>query len=396
MGRLFGGIFLVAGTSIGAGMLALPIVTANMGFYPASFTFISLWAFTALSALLILEASLWHHGETNLVTMAGHTLGKAGKMVAWLIYLGLSYSLLAAYITGGAALFSEVLLSRLGINLADGSIPFLFLFIFGGLVFWGMRPVDLVNRWFFIGLIGLYIVLITMLSTEVSVDFLVHSDASYIWMAVPVIVTAFGFHVVIPSLKTYLKNNVKELRLSLVLGSLLALIIYLIWIFVILAVLPAEGEASLAAIAETGQPAAALGVALETILNNTWIGAGMLLFSFFAVITSFLGVSISANHFLMDGFNVEYNLSGRLKIFVMTYLPPLLFAFYYPQGFIMALGFAGAFVAILFMIVPAMMVWRGRYQMQLTADYRLSGGRLLLLAVMLAGLFIVYFEVLPK
>ena len=33
--HILGGAFLVAGTSIGAGMLALPIVSAMGGFFPA-------------------------------------------------------------------------------------------------------------------------------------------------------------------------------------------------------------------------------------------------------------------------------------------------------------------------------------------------------------------------
>ena len=40
LGRLLGGILLVAGTAIGAGMLALPVSTGLAGFYPSLFLFL--------------------------------------------------------------------------------------------------------------------------------------------------------------------------------------------------------------------------------------------------------------------------------------------------------------------------------------------------------------------
>ena len=46
-----------------------------------------------------------------------------------------------------------------------------------------------------------------------------------------------------------------------------------------------------------------------------------------------------------------------MAVFVITFLPPFLFAVFYPQGFIIALGYASIFVAILLIGLPAAMTW---------------------------------------
>ena len=77
--KVIGGVLLVAGTSIGAGMLALPVVTAAGGFFPAFFSYLICWAFMTSTGLLLLEISLGMPPDANLVTMAGTYLGRGEK-----------------------------------------------------------------------------------------------------------------------------------------------------------------------------------------------------------------------------------------------------------------------------------------------------------------------------
>ena len=53
-----GGVLLVAGTCIGAGMIGVPVKTAASGFYPTLIAFVLVLAIMTMSALLFLEASL--------------------------------------------------------------------------------------------------------------------------------------------------------------------------------------------------------------------------------------------------------------------------------------------------------------------------------------------------
>src|SRR3990167_6938767 len=98
--RLVGSIVFVTGSSIGAGMLAIPVTTAVDGFFPSTLLFIVSWAFMSISGLLLLESNLKCPHNSNLITIANKALGHYGKVFTWLCYLLLMYSLIAAYVSG--------------------------------------------------------------------------------------------------------------------------------------------------------------------------------------------------------------------------------------------------------------------------------------------------------
>jgi tyrosine-specific transport protein len=80
-GSLPGAIALVAGTTVGAGMLALPAVCQSSGFVPSTTALVLCWAYMLGTGLLVLEVNLdvmRKTGDTNasIVTMADRTLGR--------------------------------------------------------------------------------------------------------------------------------------------------------------------------------------------------------------------------------------------------------------------------------------------------------------------------------
>ena len=95
--KMIGGMLLIVGTSIGAGMLALPVATAELGFLGSVIVLVACWLVMTASAFLILEVSLWLPQGTNLISMAGATIGPIGQLIAWLTYILLLYSLLCLY-----------------------------------------------------------------------------------------------------------------------------------------------------------------------------------------------------------------------------------------------------------------------------------------------------------
>ena len=350
--RLIGGILLVAGTSIGAGMLALPVVTSFAGFVPSFFTLAFCWLLMYFTAHLILEVNLACPGDANMITMANRTLGAAGRIICWVTYLLLLYSLTAAYTAGCSPLFLYLLKNLFGPQVPDWTGPFPLLILFGFFVYFGTRTVDYVNRLLMIGLTVAYLALILFLPPHVDGNNLSVISPTSTWIAIPVIFTSYGFHIVIPSLSTYLHHNAKKLRLTILIGSLLPLFVYLVWVFLVLGVVP---QSELRAAWEGGQSAT---VPLASLLDNPWISTLANAFAFFAMITSFLGVSLSLSDFLGDGLKLHRFTWGRELACVITFFPPLLFVLTYSRGFLLALQYAGLFVAILLGILPALMAWK--------------------------------------
>ncbi len=81
-------------------------------------------------------------------------------------------------------------------------------------------------------------------------------------------------------------------------------------------------------------------------------------------------------------------MSGRLQTGLITFLPPLAFALFYPRGFVMALGYAGVALAVLALLIPAMLVWQCRKQIP-QAGYRVAGGTPALALVFICGIIVI-------
>lgn len=386
MNRLVGGTLLVAGTSIGAGMLAIPVISSFAGFIPSVILLVTCWLFLFTTALLLLDVNLAFRGEVNLITMAGRTLGMWGKLICWIAYLLLLYSLNAAYIAGISPIVLEAVSWATGWNAPQWIGPFPLLILLGVFVYLGTQTVDRVNRLFMFGLIFSYCLLTTFLPSHVQPQFLQHMDAKTIWVAVPVVITSFGFHIIIPTLTTYLDHDKKSLRMILFIGSLIPLIVYLIWELLILGTVPLQGEYSLISAWQNGQTSV---VPLSHILQSSWIASIAKAFSFFAILTSFLGVSLSLSDFLTDGFHMKRFSWGRELACLLTFGPPLFFVLAYARGFILALQFAGIFVVILLCILPAIMAWR-------LPKYRTFYKRALLLTIIILSLFVIGLDVLEQ
>jgi len=377
-GHVVGGTLLVAGTSIGAGMLALPVVTALGGFMPAFFVYFLCWMFMTCTGLLLLEICLKLPPDANLVTMAGTYLGNFGKAFAWVLYLFLFYCLSVAYISGGGSL--------LGDWLGGGSswkTCLLFVVFLAPFVYAGARMVDRLNLFLMGGLILSYLAFVVVGLPHVKISSLQTSNWGASMIALPVIFTSFSYQGVIPSLTSYLHRDARKVRIAIIGGTSIAFLIYLLWEFLILGIVPIEGEFGLLNAKELGQTAVAPlkhHVAAGSIAS---IGQA---FAFFAISTSFLGVTLGLMDFLADGLQMPKKGMRRLFLALLTFGPPAAIALINPGIFITALVLAGGIgCALLLGFLPTLLVWIARYGKQghHGGPIQLAGGRWLLSALFL-------------
>jgi tyrosine-specific transport protein len=147
------------------------------------------------------------------------------------------------------------------------------------------------------------------------------------------------------------------------------------------------------AIAQGPHPVAALTDTLQVNLGLPFIAATVGAFSFCALVTSFLAVNLSLKDFLADGLTIKQTTAGRLFVCFLTVLPPLVYALLFPKGFTFALGYGGVFVAVLYCILPALMVYRGRYVLGLKAPYVTPGGKFGLFIVLAGAFLVIGFQV---
>lgn len=385
--RVIGGILLVSGTTIGAGMLALPIATGLAGFIPAFVLFIIYWLYMTFTAFLLLEVNLWMPEHTNLITMARRTLGGWGKLVSWVVYLFLLYTLTTAYLAGSGIIFLDFMQRVFQISLPAWIGPLPLLLIFGFFVYQGTQSVDYVNRVLMVGLCLTYVGMLAFLAPHVQMHLLEHAYWNGIWMGVSIVSTSFGFHIIIPTLTDYLHRDVKQLKLVILVGSFIPLAAYIFWVLLALGIIPVY------ALAEGYQQGIDGATLLSDRINHPLISLLSRFFALFAIITSFLGVSMSLFDFLADGLKITKSSKGRLFLYACTFLPPLIFTLTDPRAFLHALEYAGAFgVVILLGLMPVLMVWIGRYRQHRQGHFKTPGGRFALALALTISLFVIALE----
>ena len=119
--KAIGSVLLIIGTTIGAGMLSLPLVIAACGFTTAIILLVMSWSVMYITSLKLLNVCAKYPLGVNFTTMMQSRASRGYQLVFALIYLLLLYSLMSAYTTQGASLITLISpstgLSNIGVAL---------------------------------------------------------------------------------------------------------------------------------------------------------------------------------------------------------------------------------------------------------------------------------------
>ena len=353
--KTIGSMLIIAGTTIGAGMLALPIASSGLGFLTAMVILFFAWCLMTYTALLTLE--LHQHAPPNatLNTLAKNILGKKGQIIANFSMIFLFYALCAAYIAGGGGQLQLMLSNWSAVELPPQTGAIAFAIIFGSIITLGASTVDKLNQVLFIIKIMVLTSVFYILTPHIQGEYLLNMpmQQGLIISAIPVIVTSFGFHGSIPSIVKYMGVNIHSLRKVMIIGASMPLVIYLFWQIV------SQGVISQQNLYDSHGLDGFI-ASLSSLLQSTAIANTLTIFANLALATSFLGVSLGLFDFFSDVLNKGDSNQDRLITALVTFTPPLGFALFYPQGFIMALGYAAIALVILAIFLPVLMVWKQR------------------------------------
>ncbi|EPP26540.1 aromatic amino acid transporter [Vibrio fluvialis] len=382
--KLLGSTLIIAGTTIGAGMLALPLASAGIGFSTSLMIMLALWALMAFTALLMVEIHQYADKDATLHTLAKQILGNKGKWIATFAMLFLFYALCAAYIAGGGAQFTNRISEFTGLEVSGPTGTLIFTLIVAAVVTIGTGTVDRVNRLLFAGKMVAMVMVLTFLAPNVSQSYLLSMPLGQglIVASIPVIFTSFGFHGSIPAIVNYLDGHTPSLRKAIVVGSAIPLVIYVFWQVVTLGVISQPD------LVDNAGLSALIGTLSQTVHQSN-LGHVIGIFADLALLTSFLGVSLGLFEFMGDTIRKKDGNMNRIVASLVTFTPPLMFALFYPQGFIMALGYAAIALAVLAIFLPLVMVARVRRQANNNDYYQVMGGTPALAITGVVGILIV-------
>ena len=389
--RTVGSVFIVAGTTIGAGMLAMPLAAAGIGFSTMMLLLIGLWLLMSYTALLLVEVYQYNDAHTGLGTIAKRYLGVGGQIITGFALLLLMYALTTAYISGAGELLSSALSAWIGhtISVTQGII--LFTVVGGAVVGIGTTSVDFINRLLFTAkVIFLIFMLVVMLPHIETVNLTTMPVAQgLILSAIPVIFTSFGFHGSVPSIVSYMNGDIKKLRIIFIIGSAIPLIAYILWQLATLGAIPTDTFMGIMA-QQSGLNG--LLTAIRDVVATPRVNIAVNLFAALALATSFLGVALGLFDYLADLFKRSNHGFGRMQSSLLTFVPPLLCALYYPN-FVQALAYAAIALSILALLLPALLVWKVRQQPNVAKQYQVKGGKPTLTLVFICGLIVIGIQI---
>lgn len=392
MNKTLGTTLLVSGTMIGAGMLAMPLTSAGIGFGFTLFLLISIWLILTYTALLFVEVYQTVEADAGIGTLSEKYFGTAGRIISTVVMLVFLFALLTAYISGGGGIlgsYLEQVVGQLGSDAGQHKTISMVIFtvFFGSFVVAGANFVDGFNRFlFYTMLVALLFVLILMIP-KIQLINLSAMPLNYalIISASPVFFTSFGFHGSIPSFNKYLGGDVKALKTAILAGTGITLIGYIIWQLATHGVLT---QSDFTEILKNNPTLGGLTQAVQQLTGSTYIARTVDLFASLALITSFLGVALGLFDTLGDMLEKGLNFNAnRLVLGILTFGIPLAFAIFYPS-FLKALTYAGQMFVFYAVVLPAGLVWKARKEYP-NLPYRVAGGDMMLWIAIILGMIIV-------
>lgn len=371
MQKQIGSIMMVAGTCIGSGMIALPMVLIKIGLLPSIVLMLIIWGVTYYTSLISLELNLQAGHGLSLGALGRLFSGRIAEVIGTVSIKLLSYALLAVFIYGGSSVLQNLLESESEISLPK--IETWYTLVAALVLLLPFKLIDYINRFLFIGLIIVSSILILGLVSMINfsdVPLVAENfkDVS-IWRAiVPVVFTSFGFQVIFHTLTNYCNKNAKVLKRAFLWGSLIPAIVYIIWTSSVLIVVHHESPLFYEKMLLGGVEVGDLIEELSTIAK--WQSVQLLVWwiSLLAIVTSVLGVGVG----LCDSLNamlskkMDNSIVRNISASLITVFPAYIIALLVPNAFIAVLGFAGMILVVIAILMPIYLFYTIKIQNKVT------------------------------
>ncbi|OEF02881.1 tyrosine transporter [Vibrio crassostreae 9ZC13] len=381
--KMMGSSLIIAGTALGAGMLAIPMVLAQFGLLYGTLLMVLICFGTTYAALLLLEATIKAGGGLGLNSIARKTLGKQGQLLTNGLLYALLICLLMAYILGAGDLLSK-LLSNFGVEITATTSQTVFTLLAGAVVASGTGVIDKLNRALFFVMLASLFATMAFLAPSMTQENLMqvtsHDHVDLIKTSA-ILFTSFGFMVVIPTLVSYNHEATdKQLRNMVIIGSLIPLVCYLCWLFAVVGNLSEDQFRSFENVSD-------LMAAFEA--QSPWVGNVLSTFTGLALLTSFFGVAMALFNQNKDMFN-----QNTAVTYCISFILPLAGSLLAADKFLQVLNYAGIILVFLAVFVPLVMVHKQRFMKVADDRYRAEGGSAMMLFSLLFGCFLLISQVI--
>lgn len=224
------GISILIGTIIGAGIYGIPYVASKSGFTIALFYILFIGLIVLFINLYLGETVLRTKGKHQLSGYAKKYLGKIGKNFMSFAFIFGIYFALVAYALGIGESFSFLFFKNTNYSLLFG---LLFSVFMAGFLWKGLKFLKKYEETGVAIILVLLIAIVLTFAKKISLDNLSGFNFNYLFLPFGVILFAFLGFAVIPEINLILKRNKILMKKILIFGTIIPMIIYILFSFII-------------------------------------------------------------------------------------------------------------------------------------------------------------------
>ena len=365
--KIFRAALMITGTTIGVGILGLPIQTGLAGVLPSLVATLAMWAVMLTTGWIIAHGIIACDEPIDISTLVYRKLGTPGRVMTVVGYLVLIYGSITAHLAAGAQILSTLTGAELS---ADMSL----LVFFGVATFialLGVGLVEKINSFLMAGMFLAFCVLLFETTSAVDVARFAHRDWRFLVSTIPILACALCYQMIVPSVCRVLDYDSRAVMKALIIGSSIPVLINTLWMLAVVGALPLTGNADHTILAAFRKGEAAT-VPLAAALNSTVISRFALIFSLVVLVSSYVLQSTAVIGFFEDLLPMRPGRKRWGASILLAFIPPLAVVFIYPGIFLDALDVVGGgSIVLLFCIIPSLMLLRdntsGRVSLKVVA-----------------------------
>ncbi len=364
-GNLFAAVALLIGTAIGAGIFGIPYVVSQSGYSVGIIYIIALGLVSLLVNLAYGEVVLSTKGTHQFPAYIEKYLGKRWKIIGTsAMFIGL-YGSLAAYILEVGNLLHGMLAPIFG----GSAIIYatIFAIIMAVAILIGLQAVANLEKFMVVSLLTLIGILAIIGLQYITPTYYADFNASALFLPYGVILFAFGAASAIPDMKNILRDNLQMMRKAVILGSLIPLLLYIVFVTIVIGITGPD---------TTESTVAGLGVVMGQ--SAQIFGS---IFGILAMTTSFLAVALV----LKEVFQYDFTFHPLLA-WAIVMIPPYVVVLFGFLSFIEILGISGALIGGVNGIIIMHMHRAASKQQGRPAEYSITQSRVM--HIIVYGIFI--------
>lgn len=342
MTKLLNAIFLISGTAIGAGLIALPITSVNLG----NEILISVIAFMIFIAyqtsIMTIELNEYNTKPCSIVELSRKMSGNSAFFVSLLSFYILSFSLLCVYLSG----ISDSLTTFLNLDhhliVIMSGITLAVILSLKATLFSKLNSI----------LVAILLIAIITSIVQIHISNSISTNVnlinkSEILAFIPIIFTSFGVQNICPYIYNYLDRDKRKIKIAFLIGILIPAIVYISWTSSVFKNIISTDISFFLKLQNHQVEVGELIKFLCESTKNEYMEIFLKILTIFAIITSAIGIGLG----LLKSLQEVVTISKRAASVIIGIIPAIL-VINIQNAFINILSFGGMIATVFVIFVP--------------------------------------------